>query len=297
MSEKIEYIFRKTGEKKTENVPAGYVINWLYGSFTGGIALDLLIKRKFVSDFYGFLTDFPFSKKMIKKFCEEQGVKLDDFIIPKRGFRTFNDFFYRKIKPGKRQFPQDKNILPSPADGKIYAYEDVSEKKYYYLKGLRFSLDELTGEKLSDSYKKGSMLIIRLCPADYHRYHFPCSGKAGKSFKIKGDYYSVSPLSLRKKTALFCSNKREYCIIESPEFGNVIMMEVGATMVGGIVNTYKENSFVSRGTEKGYFKFGGSTLVLLFEENKIKIDKDLVENTAKGLETSVLAGESIGIKK
>ena len=136
-------------------------------------------------------------------------------------------------------------------------------------------------------------IIIRLAPVDYHRFHFPVSGNVSPNKKIEGDYYSVNPFALRKKAEIFWLNKREYTILSNPLFGDVIMAEVGATMVGSIVQTFKGSS-VNKGEEKGYFKFGGSTVVLLFEKSKIHIDEDLLINTAKGYETTVKMGERIG---
>jgi phosphatidylserine decarboxylase len=296
MQNKIEYIERKSGEKIVENVPGGRSLNWLYNTTLGKVTLDMLVKRKFASEIYGFLMDLPISKHMIDNFCYNQEIDLSQFVVPKFGFQTFNDFFYRKIKPENRPICESIDEIASPADGKILVYSDVADREYYSLKGLQFSLDELVDKKLPESFTHGSMAIIRLCPADYHRYHFPCSGKAGKSTLVDGDYYSVSPLALREKLSLFCANKREYCHITSKEFGDVIMMEVGASMVGGIINTYRRNSEVAKGSEKGYFKFGGSTVVLLFEENKVIFDDDIIENTKNGIETSVVMGEKIGVK-
>jgi phosphatidylserine decarboxylase len=135
-----------------------------------------------------------------------------------------------------------------------------------------------------------------LVPPDYHRFHFPVSGKVLLSKKIDGDYYSVNPLALREKAEIFFLNKREYSIISNPLFGNVIMAEVGATMVGSIVQTF-EGNMVNKGEEKGYFKFGGSTVVLLIEKNKINIDQDLLKNTENGYETTIKMGERIGVYK
>jgi phosphatidylserine decarboxylase len=149
---------------------------------------------------------------------------------------------------------------------------------------------------LLKKYHDGALLIIRLAPFDYHRFHFPVSGNVSPNQKINGDYYSVNPFALRKKAEIFCLNKREYTILSNPLFGDVVMAEVGATMVGSIVQTYK-GSYVNKGKEKGYFKFGGSTVVLLFEKSKIQIDKDFLINTSKGYETTVKMGERIGEKK
>ena len=139
-------------------------------------------------------------------------------------------------------------------------------------------------------------MIIRLAPVDYHRFHFPVSGNISVNKKIDGDYYSVNPFALRKKAEIFCLNKREYSILSNPLFGDVVIAEVGATMVGSIIQTFK-GSYVNKGMEKGYFKFGGSTVVLLFEKSKIHIDKDLLTNTANGYETTVKMGERIGAEK
>ena len=143
-------------------------------------------------------------------------------------------------------------------------------------------------------YEDGSMIVIRLAPYDYHRFHFPVGGRVSPVVRIKGDYYSVNPIALHKMVDIFCRNKREYVVISNPVFGEVVMAEVGATMVGSIVRTYNGN-VVEKGQEKGYFKFGGSTVVLFFEEDKIKIDNDLLENTENNLETAVKMGERIGV--
>ncbi|MEI6886527.1 MAG: phosphatidylserine decarboxylase, partial [Bacteroidota bacterium] len=143
-------------------------------------------------------------------------------------------------------------------------------------------------------YLDGTLVIIRLAPFDYHRFHFPVSGSVSPITRIEGDYYSVNPLALHKMIEIFCLNKREYCIISNPLFGDVVMAEVGATMVGSIIQTYTGN-LVIKGEEKGYFKFGGSTVVLLLEKNKIRIDEDLLINTSKGYETMIKEGERIGV--
>jgi len=148
---------------------------------------------------------------------------------------------------------------------------------------------------LYKTFKEGSLIIVRLCPTDYHRFHFPASGTVISHRKIEGDLYSVSPIALRKKIELLCLNKREITLINTPEFGKIIYSEVGATMVGSIIQTYTHNK-VNKAQEKGYFKFGGSTVVLIFEKNKIKIDKDFLENTQNGLETAVLMGNQIAVK-
>ena len=137
------------------------------------------------------------------------------------------------------------------------------------------------------------MLVVRLTPADYHRFHFPVDGVPGLHKLIKGKYYSVSPISIQKKFKTFFKNKREYTIIESDYFDKVIMVEVGATLVGAIRQTYKPRQLIRKGEEKGYFKFGGSSVVLLFKSNTVIIDEDLLQNSRLAYETTVKMGEKI----
>lgn len=138
---------------------------------------------------------------------------------------------------------------------------------------------------------------MRLAPADYHRFHFPTAGKISETKKIKGYYYSVSTHAIKRNFRIFCENKREYAILSTKQFGNIAMIDVGATMVGSIVQTYKENSFVEKGDEKGYFLFGGSTCILVFEKDKIQVDEDIIENTKNGIETRIYMGEKIAHEK
>jgi phosphatidylserine decarboxylase len=185
------------------------------------------------------------------------------------------------------------NIVVSPADGKILVYQDLGSDDFI-IKGHRFDVASfLENSELAKKYQHGSLVIVRLAPLDYHRFHFPVSGSISHIARIEGDYYSVNPFALRKMVEIFCQNKREYVIISNPLFGEVVMAEVGATMVGSIRQTYSSNT-VAKGEEKGYFKFGGSTVVLLFEKGKIQWDEDLLLNTGNGLETSIFFGERIG---
>jgi len=214
--------------------------------------------------------------------------------VQKQEFNSFNDFFTRKLKNNARPVDTDSTITVSPADGKLLAYADISNSDFI-IKGYRFDvLSFLNNADLAQNYLDGILVIIRLAPPDYHRFHFSISGSVSPITQIDGDYYSVNPLALRKMTEIFCLNKREFTIVTNPLFGDVVMAEVGATMVGSIVQTYTGN-FVNKGEEKGYFKFGGSTVVLLFEKNKIRIDADLLINTLKGYETAIKVGERIGV--
>nr|WP_321358844.1 phosphatidylserine decarboxylase [uncultured Draconibacterium sp.] len=290
--ETIKYIERASGEIKTESVPGEGMLKWLYSSATGKAALNLLVKRKIVSAIGGRYMDSKRSAKRIPQFVNEHNINLEECEFSDiQHYKTFNEFFYRKLKPDVR--PLEEGVV-SPADGKILAFQSKNDISSFFVKGSEFNLQTfLNDEVRAKKYETGAMAIIRLAPVDYHRYHFPASGKASESIKIKGHYFSVSPLALQKSLRIFCENKREHCTLATKEYGDILIVDVGATMVGSIIQTYEANIQVKKGDEKGYFAFGGSTLVLLFEKGKITFDVDLVENTKKGMETTVKVGEKI----
>ena len=290
----IKYYERESGQIKTENVAGEKWLVWLYYNPIGESTLWALAKRKLVSAIYGYMMDRTYSAKKIHPFIED--FDIDMSVAQKQEFKNFNDFFTRKLKYEARPIDIRTNIAVSPADGKILAYADISNSDFI-IKGFRFDVFSfLDNPDLAQKYHDGALLIIRLAPVDYHRFHFPVSGNISLNKKIEGDYYSVNPFALRKKAQIFCLNKREFTILSNPLFGDIIMAEVGATMVGSIEQTFKGSSVI-KGEEKGYFKFGGSTVVLLFEKNKIHIDEDLLLNTAMGYETTVKMGERIGEEK
>lgn len=293
----IEYINRKTGSLVTEKVPGEFWLRWLYTSFPGKLALETVVKRKALSSLAGKMMDRPSSRKKIHSFIEEYGISMDESLKSPEEFTSFNDFFYRELKEGSRTPQGDENTVVSPADGKILIYENISADESYLVKGMEFTLEEYLGDTtLAEEFTGGTMLLIRLCPADYHRFHFPVSGTPDTSVFIPGSYYSVSPIALRENTRIFCENKRERTLIHSDLFDKVLYLEIGATMVGSILQTFTPGQHVNRCDEKGYFKFGGSSVMLLFKKDMITVDSDLLLNSQKGYETTVEMGEKIAVK-
>ncbi len=288
----VKYIDRTTGVIKTEKIEGEAWMKWLYYNPVGELSLYALVKRKFVSEVYGNMMDKPKSVTKVAPFVQKYDIDLS--IAVKQKFDSFNDFFTRNLKRDARSVAQDSNVVVSPADGKILVFDDISETDFF-VKGYRFNLyDFLSDSSLAKKYRTGTLMIIRLAPPDYHRFHFPVNGTVSANVKITGDYFSVSPLALRKMVDVFCMNKREYVTIATHEFGDVVMAEVGATMVGSIIQTYHGDKSV-KGAEKGYFKFGGSTVILLFEKDKIIVDDDLLKNSTNNLETTVRMGERIAV--
>ena len=288
----VTFMDRESGTLKTEKVAGEKWLVWLYNNPVGEVTLWTLVKRKFVSSIYGEMMDRPSSAKKIEPFVEEFDIDMSE--AQKQQFGSFNDFFTRKLKANTRPIDTSLIVVVSPADGKILAYADISNTDFI-IKGYRFDVYSfLADSALARKYIYGSLVVIRLAPNDYHRFHFPVSGNVSSVTRLDGDYYSVNPIALRKMAEIFFLNKREYVFISNSLFDKIIMAEVGATMVGSIVQTYNGDHVV-KGQEKGYFEFGGSTVVLLFKKGEINIDEDLLLNTANGLETSVVMGERIGI--
>jgi phosphatidylserine decarboxylase len=291
----IKVYNRQTNQYETENVAGGSILNALYSTKAGAAGLELLVKRKFYSALTGVFCNMGLSKRSIAGFIQKFSINMDE--CENSDFTCFNDFFARKLKSDARPFDKNTELLLSPGDGRLQAWTSIDCKSLVQIKGMNYSLyDLLQDDKIAEQYEGGTYLLLRLCPVDYHRFHFFDSGKCGPVRKIKGEYYSVNPVALGKIPALFCRNKREYSIFETDNFGEVLYIEVGATSVGSIIQTYTPNKRVERGEEKGYFKFGGSTVILVFKKGMAAMDSDIVEQTMLGFETRVLAGEKIGLK-
>lgn len=293
----IFYIERKTGKTKEELVPGGIFLKWLYESKPGFFLLEILVKKKLFSFLYGKLQDTRLSRRKIRNFIDSQEIDMREAQVENfLSYKTFNEFFTRKLKDDSRLISRKPEVLVSPADGKISAWQTIDYEKVLQVKGNYYSLDDLFQDKnLASRYNAGTCLVIRLCPADYHRFHFPDDGTPLEFKRIGKLLYSVNPIALKGIPRLYCQNKRELTLFQSVNFGNIVMVEVGATCVGSIVQTYIPGRYVCRGEEKGYFKFGGSTVILFFEQGAVKIDEDLLLNTQKGIETKILMGERIGI--
>jgi len=293
----IKYFNRKTNAYEVEKVAGGKYLEWTYSSPIGMKSLDLIVKKKAFTLAYGKYCDSVFSKRKIQKFIDDFKIDENDFKHDKSHYRNFNDFFARNLAKEARPIKFDSDILISPGDGRLFACENIDIDNLVQVKGITYSLRELVqNDSLAEKYNDGVCLILRLAPIDYHRFHFIDNGICEKRVKIKGLYYSVNPIALNKIPKLFCENKREYSLFHSHNFGDVLYVDIGATCVGSIIQTYTPNVAINKGDEKGYFKFGGSTIILFFEKNKISIDQDIIEETRRGFECKVHIGEQIGLK-
>ncbi|MHC6178307.1 phosphatidylserine decarboxylase [Clostridium sp. JNZ X4-2] len=291
----IKYFNRKAKKYEIEKVAGDTYLKWIYSSPLGMKFLEAIVKKKIFSRLYGLFCNTKYSKIKIHPFIKDFNINMDECSMNYNDFECFNDFFSRSLKQNARPFSVNKNILISPVDGRLTAYEHINLNKIVQIKGFTYSLSDLINSKASKKFNNGTCLIFRLCPTDYHRFHFIDWGICESSNKIKGYYYSVNPIALKNIPNVFCKNKREWSIFHSNNFGDILYIEIGATCVGSIIQTYSPGKNISKGDEKGYFKFGGSTVVLFFEENRAIVDKDILVQTKNGYETKVLMGEKIGI--
>lgn len=293
----IRYINRESGKLEEEKVYGERALYFLYGkkSWLGTILCKILAHFTFFSHFYGFLQKRPSSKKKIVPFIEKYHLDPNEFLEPVSSFATFNDFFIRKLKPQARPIAKGIDIAIIPADGRYLFYQHIENCDGFIVKDKKFTLDQLIKDKaLSASFVNGSMIIARLCPLDYHRFHFPCDCLPGKTVHVNGPLYSVNPIAIKQNIAILAENKRACTLLKTKERGNILYMEVGATSVGSIHQTYQPNRFTLKGAEKGYFCFGGSTLILLFEEGRLEIDQDLICASKEHIEIYCKMGQSMG---
>lgn len=294
-AEPIQYFHRTKKVIETERIYGEAWLRWAYGSPLGGLSLNLLLKRHLVSAYYGWRMNRRASANAVLPFIVDYDLDVEEFAKNPFAFKTFNEFFYRALKRGARPIAEGDRVAVLPADGRHLALPNVEATAGFYAKGQRFDLKSFLGDDaLAAKFAGGAMLISRLCPVDYHRFHFPVSGTAGEPRLINGYLYSVSPIALRRNLSYLWQNKRMVTLVESPVFGQVAVCEIGATMVGTIFQTYLPDRPVAKGEEKGLFKFGGSMVITLFQPGRIKLDADLVAQTAGGLETYARMGERLG---
>lgn len=294
---KKAYIDRKTGQKRFEKFYCENIISFCYQNSLGSLLVSLAAKCSFLSRLYGIWQKFPWTKKKIASFVKNYEINIDDCSKKLNEYKSFNDFFIRKLKPKARKINQDPNVFVAPADGRYLVYPNISLFKEFVVKDSVFSLEKLLGDaSLAKSFSQGSMLLIRLAIVDYHRFHFPCTCIPEKSKKINGFLYPVHPLAIKRYFRYLRENKRELTVLHSPIFGEILFLEVGALNVGTIHQVFEPGKEYPKGSEKGFFSFGGSSIAILFRENQIVFDADLIRNSEENLETLCLVGESLGKK-
>ncbi len=293
--ESIHYHNRETGTLDTEKVYGESFLRWAYGNPLGPVALNAFIKKPFFSAWYGRRMSTPESKSRIAPFIAEYGLDPADFAESPDAYGSFNEFFYRKLKPEARPIDRDANSVVFPADGRHLGFQKASAIEGVFVKGQKFDLAALLGDAaLAEKYADGALVLSRLCPVDYHRFHFPAAGIPSETVVLNGPLFSVSPIALRKNLGYLWENKRTVTRLETPNLGTVLCMEIGATCVGTIGQTFDPGSPVDKGAEKGYFAFGGSSTITIFEPGAVLLENDLRHHSAKQVELYAKIGTRMG---
>lgn len=283
----------RKGEQTEKETVMDKISSLVYGSAVG----RMLVKpftAPFVSRFVGACLDSRLSVLLAVPY--KMMFPVDMSLYKPKSYSSFNEFFTREIKPEFRPIDGERGSLVSPADGKLMIYP-ISEDLKITIKNSVYSIAGLLKSKeLEEEYRNGYAVVIRLTGEDYHHYCYVADGVKGKNHYINGMFHMLHPI-VREQMPVYKENAREFCRIRTKYFGELIQMEVGAMIVGQICNLQRGTIEVSKGEEKGYFAYGGSTVVVLVKEHMVNFDKDLLENSREHIETLVRMGERIGFCK
>jgi len=277
-----------------------------YQSKAGQKFMDAPRIRKILAamtEHQGKKMDNPKSAEGIRDFISLHKLDTDEILLPLTEFKTFNEFFFRRLKPSARLCPTlaDPSVAVSPADCRLMVFQTMDDAKKLWIKGEGFSIGNVFGTWDPEGHKAakftgGSLAIARLAPQDYHRWHWPVTGVAQKRHMIQGDYNTVNPIAIRRNVDVYTHNKRCVCPIETKEFGLVVLIAVGAAMVGTIKFEFEDDTDrkFTKFDPHGYFAFGGSTVLVFFRPGTIVFDKDLLANSNQKLETLIQVGDRMG---
>lgn len=215
-----------------------------------------------------------------------------EYIVPEGGYKTFNEFFYRKLKPNKRVIDPDPNSVISPVDGRILVIPEINTQAYFFVKTCKFDLEKFLQDKgLANEFACGTLFLFRLAPENYHRFHFPFDCVAGKPKIISGKLESVNSVVYKSGVQPLTENERHLIILNSEKFGKVLFVPVGAMLVGKVVETYDSEKFHKKGDEAGYFAFGGSSIVMIFKNGVVTPGDTFIQNSLQNQETEIKMGQ------
>lgn len=267
------------------------MLKQLYTTRPGGYALKLITRPGF-SRKCARVLDSGYSRVYIKRFIRKNDIDMTEYVCKR--WRSFNDFFIRQIRPDARPVDMTPSALISPCDCLMSAYT-VTPGCRFRVKGAEYTLATLLNdEQLAREYGGGLCIIFRLMPDNYHRYIYPDWGSKGGNTFIQGKLHTVRPVA-QGKYSVYATNSREYTTLHTRNFGDVVFMEVGALMVGRICNHHGAHTF-ARGEEKGYFEYGGSTIIMLLKKGVARLDREYQHCINNGRETEVKLGMRIGTR-
>jgi len=296
----IQIFNRYENKMDIEKVYGDGMVKFAYGNPIGRL-LGPFIASKMFSRRYGKAQDSAKSAQKVAPFIKNFHIDIEQYEKGsltnnpiETSYQSFNEFFIRKFKEGQRTFTTNDNEMGAFAEARYFGHESMSDELTIPVKGSMLRAVDLIGDsELAQDFIGGPLIIARLCPVDYHRYHYPDDGKTLKSYTIAGDLHSVNPLALKYRQDIFIKNERRVSILDTEHFGKLAYIEVGATCVGKIVQSFDESKPFKKGDEKGYFLFGGSTVVLCGEKGKWAPSADMLENTKAGIETYIHLGDVV----
>ncbi|MSR66812.1 MAG: phosphatidylserine decarboxylase [Pedosphaera sp.] len=293
----IEFFNRYTRRIETERVYGEAWLRWTLQNPFGKLALHLFAKRALFAAWYGWQMSRAGTRAKIAPFIAQFGLDTAEFVKRPEEFTSFNDFFYRKLKPGARPVAPDPSAVVFPADGRHLGFANAAAVSGVFVKGQRFDVDAmLVDTALADRYRNGAIVFSRLCPVDYHRFHFPVAGTPSEPRLLNGPLYSVNPLALREHLANLWENRRWLTRIDTADLGTVLVMEIGATNVGSAVQTFTSGAPMEKGSEKGYFQFGGSATATFFEPGRVRLSDDLLAHSAECRELYARVGDLMAMR-
>lgn len=270
-------------------------LSFLYTTDLGKVFNNVILNKRVISNLYGQLVKSRRSASRISKFIDHFEIDISEIKKPLGTYRSLNDFFTRELKEGAREVDIKKDHLISPADSRLFVF-DLSKQQAFPVKGYWYSLANLVKDaRAAREYSDGWCFIYRLAPADYHRHCYIDDGYQEKVRRIRGVLHSVHPVAISQTKHLMTKNYRELTVLQTDNFGKVLHLEVGALFVGKIVQINRNPCTYLKGDEKGWFEFGGSTIIQLFRKDSIIPDSDILEQTAAGVETIVKMGEKVGL--
>lgn len=293
MSREVWVLNRRTGRMERETQFSAGLFHFLFDTKLGLLLSKSFFVKPWFSKLYGEYQDSSRTAVNIEQFVQEHGIRTEEY--EDGPFSSFNRFFYRRFRPGQRPFPKTENVMGAPAEGRVLAYQNLSECPLLAIKGSRLTLEDLVQDSdlITPQMREGPVLIFRLSPLDYHRFHAPDDLKVLTKQDVPGDLFTVHPLGWKNRPDVFFQNQREWLRAETARFGPVLYGAIGGFVVGRIRWGAAES--FGRGEEMGWFEMGGSTIVLVGEAGAFEIDADLLKNTSEGVETLVRLGEPVAL--
>ncbi len=287
---------REQRELRPEKVFGGGALRFFYGGPLGRVMTWVLFKRRPFSWLYGCLQRRSRgAAARIEKFVQACEIDVAQYEKPLDAYPTLDAFFTRRFRDGARPVDPQEGVATFGAEGRVLVYPVLEADRLVPVKGRSLRIGDLLGDRsLGERYAGGTVVVIRIAPADYHRFHFPEAGVPTGIRRVGGSLHSVTPIALESGADVFGGNERHISTLATDAFGEILLVEVGAMLVGRIVQTYQPDRPVERCQEKGYFAFGGSTVIYVFEAGRIGVDGDLVEQSAAGQETLVRLGTRMG---